>query len=233
MVLISGLVRRLSPSVQRMAPGRLFSGWRSLTAHHGLWGPGVRLLRNMNLRRKSALVFLCILLPLAVSLYETVRTRLNTLDTATRSQRSLALAQALTHWQLATHAMVSAQAPGAADLAVRQRFQAAEGAAFEDLRAKVQAVGDDEPVLAGEFEQARRSRQVLLQQAGDVAGALDALAAHNLEIQTLRSAVERSWITTLGRNTEDDQHNKALRMVFAVHVPELLPTLLQLADRNN
>ncbi|EHR69735.1 methyl-accepting chemotaxis protein [Burkholderiales bacterium JOSHI_001] len=233
MVMIPGLARRLAPQAQRVALARLLSGWRALTAHHGLWGPGVRLLRNMNLRGKATLVFLCILVPLVAALYDTVRTRKNTLSTVVASQGSLAQARALSALQLATPPLVHAMRRTPAGSEARQRAEQEEAKRFDALAALVAEARDDEPLLGSQFDQTARSRRSVLQQLAAQGDPLPALDAYDLETQALRSAIERAWLTTLGQSTADDYLNKSLRVVFALNLPDLLPTVLKLGTRSD
>lgn len=61
------------------------------SAHHGIWAPGIRVVRNFDLRAKAWLIGLCVGLPLVVMLCVTARTEYKRYDVAQRRVLSLGL----------------------------------------------------------------------------------------------------------------------------------------------
>jgi methyl-accepting chemotaxis protein len=227
---------QLAAATRRLSPLTLLSGLRSLTAHHGMWGPGVRLLRNMDLRGKGALVFLCILLPLIAALSESVLARRATLGAIDAARTSLSRAQALSALQLATRGAMDAHLSGdpqQTTAALRQRALADEQMQFERLAGLLAPRSPDDATLASVFDHLARSRKTLLQAlAGPRRDAVVVASGSYQRLQQdLRLEIERGWLTAFGVSSDDDRLNKSLRTAFAGHLPELVPILSGLAGR--
>jgi methyl-accepting chemotaxis protein len=91
-------------SVARRALHDVASAWRRLAQmgrYHGLWGPGVRLMRNISLRAKAALAGALVCALVLILLQDLVRLRRAELDSAARAVSGVRDLRALSALQLA------------------------------------------------------------------------------------------------------------------------------------
>ena len=216
--------RRASALLQRLA---------LLSRHHGLWTPGVYLLRNIQLGGKAAVIFLCILLPMGGSMYEAIQSRRATFESIGAEQRHLAQARALSALQMATRGLVGALAthePGQALSAAQRTALEQEQAAFATLAATFSASSAAAGTVAA-LEPVARSRQAWKALLGDdrLAALAGAFQSYQARQQDLRHDIEQSWLSTPNIALEQAQINKSLRLAFASQLPALVSNISELS----
>ncbi len=188
-----------------------FVGWRSTVRYHGIWTPGVRLLRNLDLRAKAILVVACMLLPLSVMLIRSVHDGVQ--HEQLMEQESLALSryEALVASSQATAALERAlRTPGARlPASALPALLAAEQTTHDQLIAEF--AGDDRQAvdLARAVQAVGRSRTAFRSLAPDAPAlakpkpaALEALADYRKELSLLRDPVLRLAAQVRGNDVE-------------------------------
>ena len=214
---------------------RLVAAWGQ---YHGIWGPGIRALRNLSLQRKTVIVALLGLLLGAVVLVDVARLRWTQWQAQHQAVASAGALRSLLVWQ-------------ASVLDLQEAVADAEGAAASPptlaaaLQAESQAEAAARPLLAGlsaDADSVARSlahvqgrRAQLLQRAADgrpaaVAGMpsprLDAARQYSEAIAPLHLALRQAWPTL----AEGDAAERPLGTAVLATAFELLPRLGVLAQ---
>jgi methyl-accepting chemotaxis protein len=199
---------------------------------HGLWAPGVTLMRDIDLRQKAALLMLCVLLPGLVLLVHAVREARASIGQAQTSQERLvqnealrATVEALRRQQLDAMRAGASELADPAGLALQyeQRFDAlkalVEHADTPDatlqiaLRNLQQRRGEfDAPVLSSDAAEAGARRAAQQQTLALLRGELDAM---RVQIQD-QAALER----------HADEGLRSLFIGAVQQMPRLSSTLL-------
>lgn len=180
---------------------RLAADIRQFTRHHGIWAPGVRLLRNLNLATKAALVLACIGLPLLALVLLVARTELQGYSQARGRLHSFEQMQALRALETSMllvrgEALRAELGTGGSALA---GALAADQAQFNGFAAAL----EDGPLpdrLRSAWQSLRLRRDAMLAQAangstqalpGRGGARLEAMADYSLELTTLRVELAR------------------------------------------
>jgi methyl-accepting chemotaxis protein len=195
---------------------------RSFAAHHGIWAPGIRLLRNLGLREKAMLLAGCIGLPLALMLAHALAAEWGQYSQAQRRQAGLRHVHGLEGLERSVSAVKSEalRAEAGGGWAGLRTALAGDQVLFD---AFVLAV-DQGPLAAGlrqPMDSLRERRKAMLLHAGNgSARALPGLAAlpdYSLELAVLRAEIARDG----GIAADVPAHVRALYNVATLSVPRL------------
>lgn len=194
---------------------RLWQWWQDYARYHGVWTPGVKMMRNLHLRTNA---FICLglgLLALALPLHEAIRDRLQAISASRQAlagmQQTMALSQlGAAQGQLAEAFLAPQEGRPAPSLAP---IMAHEQMAYEALH-KATSVDPVPPLLKRRLASLVDARSAFLSRLSDTSQALgqnapriEALASYRQQSQAMRSALAATW----GPLVDTEPLNRELR----------------------
>lgn len=208
--------------LQRLLPA-LAARLRGYVLYHGLWAPGVRLLRRLSLRGKAVLLLSLMGLPTLWLVTEAVLARWQAYEVAVLGREGVQL-----------HLHVAALQQAAADLArpagpARQPAppENVEEARFAALQARLQPWLAAHPQARPAWTAVERRREALrTARQGTPLERRHALDAYAADLQ----ALNRDLLATWGPSADTDADNRALRAVATILLPRLQGSLARLVE---
>lgn len=196
--------------VPRSAGPRVWQALRNYTRHHGVWTPGVKLMRNLDLQTKTTICLGLSLLVLAFPLQEAVRARCHNWQDSQRAKHGVAqtedlrlLGQSLSQFN---DAFIDEQrAKNTAPLGL---LQTAEKAAFEQLQQDTEGASVD-PIIKRAMAGLVDARSAFLSRIQDKgtdpatrSPRSDALATYSEQLQRVNLAVGAASGGTIDQDPE-------------------------------
>lgn len=196
--------------LQRLLPA-LAARLRGYVLYHGLWAPGVRLLRRLSLRGKAVLLLTLMGLPTLWLVTEAVLARWQDHDLAVLGRDGVQI-----HLQVAALQEAAGQ-PG--DV---------EEARFAALQARLQPWLATHPQTRPAWAAVERHHEALraAPQGSTPQERRRALDAYAADLQ----ALNRDLLATWGPSADTDADNRALRAAATVLLPRLQPSLARLVE---
>lgn len=176
------------PAPAAAGGGGLLRSMRSYFAHHGVWAPGVKLLRLLSIRDKMALIAALVLVPALVVLVQVANQQVAQAHRATQRLAGLRLATAVSAVQVALGAATRSRETGQAP-AADQRLQA-----YEKLQQAYAAALAANLPLQGVWARSRPSLERAMARATEPAASPAQVQADRQALQaltTLREAIVR------------------------------------------
>jgi len=206
---------------------------RDYLHYHGLWAPGVRLLRRLSLRGKAVLLMTLMGIPTLWLVTEATLARWQAYQVAALGREGVQIYRDVWALQRAVASLARLRAPATtADHAQAAALQE-EQLRFAALQARLQPWLDAHPQSRpawqalqqqrGAMRQARRSAATAPAGAGERRRALNAYA-------TDLQALDRDLLATWAASTDADADQRPLRMAATVFLPLLHGNLGRLMD---
>jgi methyl-accepting chemotaxis protein len=203
---------------------------RDYVHYHGLWAPGVRLLRRLSLRGKAVLLLSLMGLPTVWLVTEATLARWQAYQTAVLGREGVQIYREVWALQRAVSGLARLPAPaGAAEPAALQEEQAR----FAALQARLQPWLAAHPPSLPAWQALRQRRDAMLQTRrgsaaapGSVGERRRAMGAYAADLLALNRDLLATWVPS----ADADADQRPLRMAATVFLPILHGNLGRLMD---
>ncbi|HET7865228.1 MAG TPA: methyl-accepting chemotaxis protein [Burkholderiaceae bacterium] len=225
---------RQSSRTLRQRMRALYERLRDYMHYHGLWAPGVRLLRRLSLRGKAVLLVSLMGVPTLWLVTDAALARWLAYRTATLSHQGVELYRDLWALERAAQDLAHARTPDPAADAT-QAAQQEEQARFAALQTHLLPWLERHPQGRADWQSLQQQRDAMLQSRrgantqapADVGESRRAIQAYLTDIQALNRDVQALWAP----GVDGDADLRPLRLAATVLLPTLHASLGQLMDR--
>lgn len=198
--------RRLGTRAQRLT-GLARGAWhhlRETTRHHGIWAPGVRLLRNLELRAKAAIALAFVAVPLVVFIYlgaHSAQRELAAADQAVAGLHEYSQLARLEYAMMDVVRAVSREERGISPAGSVAKELQRELAAYESLDTSLKPSAAQKPRVARALESLARLRSQMYatQTAGGVPR-VESMRVYLRGMAPLRTELMAEWVPQASRN---------------------------------
>jgi len=198
--------RGLGAQAQRLTslPRDVWRHLRELTRHHGMWAPGVRLLRNMELRAKALVALAFVAVPLLGFIYAGAADALRELaaaDQVVDGLREYSQLSKLEHAMLDAVRAVFREERGTSPAGSVAKELQREHAEYEALVALLKDSAANEPRVAKAMESLARLRsQMYATRPAQGVPHVDFMRGYLRGMAPLRTELMSAWVPQTGRN---------------------------------